>query len=543
MCSVLVAATPLSHNHRQPLASFTTLPTYLLGCLGLVLLHVSCILVSLFLFAMQYFCCSVREKEMSIEVHVRVRPGVENSVWATAETVIHNVTNSKSRFVFSKVHPTTCTNTSLFRGVEPLVHRALEGSHVTVMAYGQTGSGKTHSMLGTPDDEGIVPRAVKLLLQQSVPGRDAIALSVTEIYNDTVRDLLDPYCKELTLKDGVGDMVTTDATMVPIQALSDFTRYSSQALGNRKTGVTNMNEHSSRSHMILTLEVRRGNRAVSTMSLVDLAGSESSSRANTKGVQLQEGGHINQSLLSLGNVVNAIVEGRSHIPYRESKLTRLLRHSLGGHGLTCIVCCVNPARDNQDQTNTSLQFAQRAMKIKTDPVVQVTMPPLFMHQYVEGSMLLQEDIEVLCRVAYQRGLCDAFHSSVETAGAILTQSTSHTALALHALANCQRLLLASDQIAGAEQIDALEQEYVRLKDAVASLQASRSAETKRARENEVELESRRAKVSRLEREFDARTQEMDCELANWEYELSAARQAAVSEVDVLLAEESATRAM
>lgn len=475
-------------------------------------------------------------------MHVRVRPGVENGVWATAETVIHNTVNTKTRYVFSKVHPTTCTNTSLFRGVEPLVHRVLEGSHVTVMAYGQTGSGKTHSMLGTQQDEGIVPRAVKLLLGHSVQGRDTIALSVTEIYNDSVRDLLDPSCRELTLKD-VGEMVSTDATMVPIATMADFASLSSQALGNRKTGVTNMNEHSSRSHMILTLEVRRGNRVASTMSLVDLAGSESASRANTKGVQLQEGGHINQSLLSLGNVVNAIVEGRAHVPYRESKLTRLLRHSLGGHGLTCIVCCVNPAKDNQDQTNTSLQFAQRAMKIKTDPVVQVTMPPLFMHQFAESAAGLSEDMPALCSHAYQRGLHDAFHNSLETAGVVLQHHTSHTALALHALNNCQRLLLAHEQLVGAEKLEALEQEYVRLKDAVASLQASRIVETKRAREQEVELETRRAKVSRLEKEFDVRSQAMDCEVAHWEYELAQARKAAVGEMDVLLAEESATRSM
>jgi hypothetical protein len=480
---------------------------------------------------------------MSIEVHVRVRPGVEHSVWATAETVIHNTVNTKSRYVFSKVHPTTCTNTSLFRGVEPLVYRAFEGSHVTVMAYGQTGSGKTHSMLGSAQDEGIVPRAVRLLLSQVTPERDTVALSITEIYNDSVRDLLDASCRELQVKDGVGDTVTTDATVVPIHSMSDFTRISSQALGNRKTGVTNMNEHSSRSHMIMTLEVRRGNRTASTMSLVDLAGSESASRANTKGVQLQEGGHINQSLLSLGNVVNAIVEGRSHIPFRESKLTRLLRHSLGGRGLTCIVCCVNPSRDNQDQTNASLLFAQRAMKIKTDPVVEISVPPYFSHQFARGAAALRQDVPELCSETYRRGLSDTFHGAFDTAGSILTHHTSQTALVHHALDTCQRLLIAHDQAQGAESMDALEQEYVRLKDTVNALNASRNTETKRAREQEVELEARRAKVSRLEKNFDVRAQELDCTLGQWEYELSEAKKTAVTEVGLLTDEELTSRVM
>lgn len=139
---------------------------------------------------------------MSIEVHVRLRPGVASPVWSSAETVLYSTSNPNTRYVYNKVHPCSSTNHNIFQGIEAIVHAALGGKNVTIMAYGQTGSGKTHSMTGTPTDPGIVPRTAKLLLelQRTMPNMTLMAY-YTEIYNESVKDLLEPRRGELTLHD------------------------------------------------------------------------------------------------------------------------------------------------------------------------------------------------------------------------------------------------------------------------------------------------------------------------------------------------------
>jgi hypothetical protein len=320
--------------------------------------------------------------------------------------------------------------------------------------------------------------------------------------------------------------------------MEDFNAIANVAQSNRKTSVTNLNEHSSRSHMILAFEVARRNRSCkSTISLVDLAGSESASRANTKGQQLQEGGHINQSLLSLGNVVAAIVEGRPHVPYRESKLTRLLRHSLGGNGLTFILCCVNPSKDNFEQTTTSLLFAQRAMKIQNNPVQEVTMPPLFMHQVAAATAPMAVRFDEVCRLEVQRGIADAYSYCHCTVASIVEHYDAKVSSSVRALSNMQRLLLAHDHSCGEAHLSQLHSHLDQLRSRKEEHVDFQVQERKRLREATEEIALRKEKLRKLETEIQNSRSREDIGLAELEYQLQEAKKNYVSPIDVLVARE------
>lgn len=479
-------------------------------------------------------------------MHVRVRPLPEPSVWASAETVLYSIPNQKLRYVFGKVHPTTSTNTTLFRSIEQLIEASYTGQNVTIMAYGQTGSGKTHSMLGVPSDPGIVPRTAEALirLRDSHPtGAFQLRLSVMEIYNDSVRDLLDPSCRELRLQDAPNNSTTTDASTVEIVQWDDFTAASNTAQRNRKTGITNLNEHSSRSHMILSFEIRRG-VIQSSIRLVDLAGSESASRANTKGLALQEGGHINQSLLTLGNVVTAIIEGRSHIPYRESKLTRLLRSSLGGAGLSYILCCVNPSKSNFDQTNTALQFAQRAMKIKNDPVQDISTMPLLVHRYAQqlGTMSqLGTEHDTALQHGFEEGVRDTFAMAYPILQAVHGEKSEQQSAALARLADAQRALLAHDQARGLQQLEELRREVIASDDGLSSMAHDKRELLRQHSDVRSVAQQAVAELAASEHSHRTMGDEIDMTLAQWEFDHERAMTTAVSELDVLISAEQVDR--
>ncbi|KAG5495189.1 hypothetical protein JKF63_02244 [Porcisia hertigi] len=481
---------------------------------------------------------------MSIEVHVRIRPSVANVVWSSAETVLYSTANPNTRYVYNKVYPSNSTNESIFHGMEAIVHAAFDGKNVTVMAYGQTGSGKTHSMIGIDQDPGMVPRTAKLLLElkRTTPGTKIQAF-YTEIYNESVKDLLEPQRGELALHDAPDGGVYFEKKMVGVETFDDFIQLQSAAERNRKYGVTNLNEHSSRSHVILTFEIHRHSRlGKSVINLVDLAGSESASRANTEGISLREGGFINRSLLTLGNVVDAIVDRRPHIPYRDAKLTRLLRTCLGGSGITLVLCCVNPSRENFEQTVSTLRFTQRAMKIKNDPVVVLNMPPLFTHQYSDGARQLIEGLQESAEAEYQRGLRDSFLYCSSTVGSVVRNFQAQVSDCLHSLANAQRLLVAHDHAMAIDHIGQLYNQQNDLMRQRINNQGLAENERKRQRDVASEIECRKEKIAKLGEELTTKVSSLDTNLAGWEYQLYEARQKQRSEMDVLVQLELARRA-
>lgn len=481
---------------------------------------------------------------MSIEVHVRFRPGGSCPVWSSAETVLYSTSNPHTRYVYNKVHPFSSSNRTIFQGLEAMVHAGFDGKNVTFMAYGQTGSGKTHSMIGIDEDPGIVPRTAKLLLElKRLHPETQLQAYYTEIYNESVKDLLEPLRGELALHDAPDGGVTFDKRTIHVESYDDFLQLQLVAERNRKYGVTNLNDHSSRSHIILTFEVLRENKGMrSVINLVDLAGSESAFRANTEGVSLREGGFINRSLLTLGNVVDAIVDRRSYIPYRDSKLTRILRTCLGGSGITFILCCINPSAENFDQTVATLRFTQRAMKIKNDPVVVLNMPPLFTHQFSDSASHLIEGMQESAEAEYQRGLRDAYMYTHSTTSSVVSNFQSQVADSMHALANMQRQLVANDHAKGIDRVGRLHSQLTALQRQKQKNQEITDGERKRQREVSADIAERRRCIEQLEGDLAERSSAADTQLACWEYDLHEAHQKQLSEAAILCRSEAARRA-
>ncbi|XP_021701205.1 kinesin-like protein KIF21A isoform X2 [Aedes aegypti] len=354
------------------------------------------------------------DKESSVRVAVRIRPQIPRELIDMCR-VCTQVTpgepqvylGSDKAFTFDYVFDVNSTQVSVYAScVEKLVEGALKGYNATVLAYGQTGSGKTYTM-GTgferdiPElQEGIIPRAVRHLfegiaqLQESPYDEDgvylgslqfSVAAQFMELYNEEIIDLLDPYSKGRLFKiheDASGGISVAGATIQPLTGPQDALRCLQQGALARTTASTQMNEQSSRSHALFTILIRRqrvmsaeesGNpegdleTLTSKFHFVDLAGSERLKRTGATGERAREGISINCGLLALGNVISALGDKAkkvSHVPYRDSKLTRLLQDSLGGNSQTIMIACVSPSDRDFMETLNTLKYANRARNIK-----------------------------------------------------------------------------------------------------------------------------------------------------------------------------------
>ena len=259
----------------------------------------------------------------------------------------------------------------------PIVRDLLSGYNGTIFAYGQTSSGKTHTMEGLMNDgelPGIIPRIVDDIFahiaQMSVDEEFNIKVAYYEIYNENVNDLLNVRGKDLVINEGRDKIpYIKDLTEVNVDSPELVMSVMEEGKSNRHVGVTNMNAHSSRSHSVFVISITQYNmitkkKLSGKLSLVDLAGSERAGKTGATGNQLKEAANINTSLWALGNVISGLSEGSSHIPYRNSKLTRILQQSLGGNSRTTIVLCASPAASNSYETTSTFKFGQRARKIE-----------------------------------------------------------------------------------------------------------------------------------------------------------------------------------
>ncbi|CAM8966823.1 unnamed protein product [Rhodiola kirilowii] len=285
--------------------------------------------------------------------------------------------------------PTTTTRQVYDTAAQHAVNGAMEGINGTIFAYGVTSSGKTHTMHGNQRSPGIIPLAIKDVFSiiQETPNREfLLRLSYLEIYNEVVNDLLNPAGQNLRIReDSQGTFVEgikEEVVLSPAHALSLI------AAGeeHRHVGSTNFNLQSSRSHTIFTLN------------LIDLAGSESS-KAETTGVRRKEGSYINKSLLTLGTVISKLTDGRAtHIPYRDSKLTRLLQSSLSGHGHVSLICTVTPSSSSSEETHNTLKFAHRAKHIAIQAAQnQIIDEKSLIKKYQNEIRCLKEELEQLKR--------------------------------------------------------------------------------------------------------------------------------------------------
>ncbi|OAJ39167.1 hypothetical protein BDEG_23034 [Batrachochytrium dendrobatidis JEL423] len=263
-----------------------------------------------------------------------------------------------------------------------LVESCMKGINGTIFAYGQTSSGKTHTMMGDESEPGIILLAVENIFRHISKNQDSeflLRVSYLEIYNEVIRDLLEPGNINLKIHETINrDIFVGNLSEHVVSSAVQIKEILAIGEGNRHIGETNMNDKSSRSHTIFKMVVesrfRKDNAdavKVSQLNLVDLAGSERVGHTGAEGIRLKEGGHINKSLLTLSTVIGKLSDGgdKRHIPYRDSKLTRILQPSIGGNANTAIICTITPAQLHSDETHSTLRFASRAKTITNKPQV------------------------------------------------------------------------------------------------------------------------------------------------------------------------------
>ncbi|KAI3472209.1 hypothetical protein Pfo_029697 [Paulownia fortunei] len=338
----------------------------------------------------------VQDLKGNIRVYCRIRPALNPEVQNVIDFVGKEgslvvidpkpLKDGKKIFQFNRVFGPTATQDEVFRDTQPLVRSVMDGYNVCIFAYGQTGSGKTHTMYGPPGGSakelGISYLALNDLFGLSDQRKDItkyeIQVQMVEIYNEQVRDLLAEdsgtrkypftFTHSMSCVSNNNNLALPDATLHPVKSTVDVINLMKLSEVNRAVGSSAINIRSSRSHSILSVHVQgedaSGSILRSCLHLVDLAGSEQIEKSEVTGDGLREAPHINDSLACLVDVITALAQKNSHIPYRNSKLTLLLQNSLGGNAKTLMFAHVNPERDSFGETLSTLKFAQRVSTVE-----------------------------------------------------------------------------------------------------------------------------------------------------------------------------------
>jgi len=330
----------------------------------------------------------MQELKGNIRVYCRVRPLNPEEVSRNDDFVVSFLeegmmlvnnpqTNQKKSFEFEKIYHPDMEQESIFKDTEPLITSVVDGYNVCIFAYGQTGSGKTYTMEGTKENPGVNMRALNELFrvaqERAADYKFEITVSVLEIYNESIRDLLIPPArakeKKYEIKQGPTGNYVPELTSISVTSPADVLRVMSLGNQHRSVGSTNMNEHSSRSHALLSVVVNTTNlisnaSSAGKLTLVDLAGSERVSKSGATKDRMLEAQNINKSLSALGDVIMALAQKSQHVPYRNSKLTYLLQDSLGGDSKTLMFVQISPSSDNVGESLCSLNFAARVRSVE-----------------------------------------------------------------------------------------------------------------------------------------------------------------------------------
>ncbi|KAJ3364059.1 Kinesin- protein 12 [Allomyces javanicus] len=340
--------------------------------------------------------------EEHVRVVVRVRPlAAREANDARGLVVLDDMQTVQlmdgKTMTYDRVYGESTSQADLFEdsGVLALVNRAIAGYSATVFAFGQTGSGKTFTMTGpdaaTPTGAGVIPRALRHLFELIALAPPEIKYTVRagylEIYNEQVQDLLNPSGAALPVRwRRERGFYVENLFVVECEVLDDCLAVLEEGLRNRTTAAHALNERSSRSHSVLTVYIESEEAAgaeggegpptqrFGKISFVDLAGSERVKESKATGEMLKESSNINQSLLVLGSCISALADPKKkngHIPYRDSKLTKLLMDSLGGNGIALMIACVSPAQPALPESIQTLRYAARAKRIRNRPTVRL----------------------------------------------------------------------------------------------------------------------------------------------------------------------------
>ncbi|KAI8377144.1 kinesin motor domain-containing protein [Choanephora cucurbitarum] len=372
------------------------------------------------------------EKETNIQVVLRCK----GPPHPTASTVLEHIdtehkaqvmlTTNKIAYTFDRVFKEEASQQEVYQNVaEPILEDVLKGYSCTIFAYGQTGTGKTYTMegdLGQTDkttaasNAGVIPRTIYNLFRM-LDNREAyVTVSMLELYNEELRDLLSAEndSTEVKILDNGSSVIVKGVKDHPITSAANGLEIMKRGVKKRMTAATNCNEKSSRSHCIFTITVNQtfkrttGEEMILTgkLNLVDLAGSENSRTSGSEHIRAREAANINRSLLTLGRVINCLVDQTQHIPYRESKLTRLLKDSLGGRTKTCIIATVAPGQQSQEEIRSTLDYASHAKGICNRP---------------ESNMPLSREVHLASLTETIRQLQDELRNNYEKNGVFQTK--------------------------------------------------------------------------------------------------------------------------
>jgi len=344
-----------------------------------------------------------REKKLGCKDVLKMDNNVGQKALGDYQIAITNPADEKAppkTFTFDGVYGIGSTTEAIYADVAfPLVESVMEGYNGTVFAYGQTGCGKLFTMQGVndpPSQRGIIPRAFDHIfeaIQVADSTKYLVHASYCEIYNEEIRDLLGKNAKaKLDLKEHPEKGVYVQGlTLHAVNSVAECNVLMEKGWSQRAVGETLMNADSSRSHSIFSISLEMCDQEggedkfkAAKLNLVDLAGSERQAKTGATGDRLKEATKINLSLSALGNVISALVDGRAkHIPYRDSKLTRLLQDSLGGNTKTLMVAALSPADNNYEETLSTLRYANRAKNIKNKPKINEDPKDALLREYQE----------------------------------------------------------------------------------------------------------------------------------------------------------------
>eukprot|EP00055_Hartaetosiga_balthica_P003955 m.9574 g.9574 ORF g.9574 m.9574 type:complete len:778 (+) comp3494_c0_seq1:199-2532(+) len=321
---------------------------------------------------------------------------------------IEDPSKPPKKFTFDDVYGENSLQADVYnKSAKPIVDAVLEGYNGTIFAYGQTGTGKTFTMNGEPsaDLQGIIPRSFVDIfdhIQQGSGQQYLVRASFLEIYKDDIRDLLSKdHNKRLAIRDSPDKGIyVQDLNSIVVKSVKEIEKVMHVGNKNRKVGVTDMNQHSSRSHAIFIINVEcselgpdgEAHIRSGKLNLVDLAGSERLGKTHAEGERKEEGVQINLSLSALGQVIKALVEG-VFVPYRNSSLTRLLQDSLGGNAKTMMIAAIGPASYNYNETIGTLGYANRAKSIKNKPIINEDPKDALLRKYQEEIAALKEQLD------------------------------------------------------------------------------------------------------------------------------------------------------
>ncbi|KAI8822640.1 P-loop containing nucleoside triphosphate hydrolase protein [Fimicolochytrium jonesii] len=356
---------------------------------------------------------SVRKIVNVIDEQVLVFDPADASFRKRRRTYVHGAHRNKEvQYAFDRVFGESASQDDVYKGTaKPLIDGVLDGYNSTVFAYGATGCGKTHTITGTPEDPGIIFLTMRELFaridEASTQLHIETSVSYLEVYNEAIKDLLKPTSTEsldLREDDSNSRVVVAGLSEHKPRDVDHVMDLMITGNNNRTKAPTEANAVSSRSHAVLQIHVRLKDKAAginstiktATLSIIDLAGSERASVTKNSGQRLLEGANINRSLLALGNCINALCSDRpNHIPYRDSKLTRLLKYSLGGNCRVVMIAAISASSVHYEDTHNTLKYANRAKNIKTKVEQNTIDVAAHMAQYPKIISELQAEVQDL----------------------------------------------------------------------------------------------------------------------------------------------------